>query len=143
VAFPPFLALVLALALMRVDYPSWFADILRSLGGTLAPLALVSVGLQLHFDKLRDNVPALAIGLGFKLLIGPVLVTLVYLWWLRARGQTTQITLFESAMGPMIGGAIVAIQHDLDPTLVTLMVGIGIALSFVTLPAWWYVLHTV
>ena len=141
--FPPLLALALALVLMRVDYPAWLAEVLRSLGGTLAPLALVSVGLQLHLDRLRGNVSALAGGLVFKLLIGPVLVTLMYVWWLHARGPAIQITLFESAMGPQIGGAIVAIQHDLNPTLVTLMVGVGIALSFVTLPAWWYVLRAV
>jgi predicted permease len=53
-----------------------------------------------------------------------------------------RITLFEAAMGPQIGGAIVAIQHGLNPPLITLMVGIGIILSFVTLPAWWYALQT-
>jgi GTP-binding GTPase Middle Region len=36
---------------------------------------------------------------------------------------------------------IVAIEHKLDPPLVTLMVGIGIPLSFLTLPLWWYVLQ--
>src|SRR5580704_2047244 len=142
-AFPPFIALVFALVLMRVDYPVWLIEVLRSLGGTLAPLALVSVGLQLHLDRLRGNVSALATGLTFKLLIGPVLVTLMYVWWLHARGPAIQITLFESAMGPQIGGAIVAIQHDLNPTLITLMVGIGITLSFITLPAWWYVLRAI
>jgi predicted permease len=34
----------------------------------------------------------------------------------------------------------VAVDHDLDPALVTLMVGIGIPLSFVTLSLWWHVL---
>jgi malate permease and related proteins len=143
VSFPPLIALVLSLALMQVDYPTWLMEVLHSLGGTLAPLALVAVGLQLHLDRLRGNVSALVTGLTFKLLIGPVLVTLMYVWCLHARGQTIQITLFESAMGPQIGGAIVAIQHDLNPTLITLMVGIGITLSFITLPAWWYVLRTI
>jgi predicted permease len=143
VSFPPLIALVLSLALMQVDYPTWLMEVLHSLGGTLAPLALVAVGLQLHLDRLRGNVSALVTGLTFKLLIGPVLVTLMYVWCLHARGQTIQITLFESAMGPQIGGAIVAIQHDLNPTLITLMVGIGIMLSFITLPAWWYVLRTI
>jgi predicted permease len=143
VSFPPLIALVLSLALMQVDYPTWLTEVLHSLGGTLAPLALVAVGLQLHLDRLRGNVSALVTGLTFKLLIGPILVTLMYVWCLHARGQTIQITLFESAMGPQIGGAIVAIQHDLNPTLITLMVGIGITLSFITLPAWWYVLRTI
>jgi predicted permease len=133
IGFPPLLALMLALILMRVEYPAWVVDVLRSLGGTLTPLALVSV--------LRGNVSALATGLAFKLLIGPALLALVYVWWLHAHGQTMRITLFESAMGPQIGGAIVAIQHGLNPTLITLMVGIGITLSFATLPAWWYLLQ--
>jgi hypothetical protein len=46
-------------------------------------------------------------------------------------------------MGPMIGGAIVATQHGLDPPLVSLMVGIGTLAAFATLPMWWYLLQTV
>jgi len=37
-------------------------------------------------------------------------------------------------MAPQIGAAIVAVDHDLDPALVTLMVGIGMPLSFLALP---------
>jgi predicted permease len=46
-------------------------------------------------------------------------------------------------MPPQIGAAIVAMDHDLDPQLVTLMVGIGIPLSFLTLFAWRQVLSVV
>jgi predicted permease len=54
-----------------------------------------------------------------------------------------QITLFEAAMGPMIGASIVAIQHRLNPPLITLLVGVGITASFLSLPVWWYVLQGV
>jgi predicted permease len=50
------------------------------------------------------------------------------------------VTVFEAAMGPMIGASIVAIDHELDPPLLTLMVGVGIPLSFLTLPVWWHLL---
>lgn len=40
-------------------------------------------------------------------------------------------------MGPQIGGAIVAMQYGLNASLITLMVGVGIALSFLTLPLWY------
>jgi predicted permease len=40
-------------------------------------------------------------------------------------------------MAPQIGASIVAIQHGLNPPLVTLMVGVGTLLSFLTLPMWW------
>src|ERR1700692_4155 len=46
-AFPPLLALIVAFALMPFEFPNWVSDALKRLGDTLAPLALVSVGLQL------------------------------------------------------------------------------------------------
>jgi hypothetical protein len=57
--------------------------------------------------------------------------------WTRRRsglGARALITIFEAAMAPQIGAAIVAVDHDLDPALVTLMVGTGMPLSFLTLP---------
>jgi hypothetical protein len=32
-------------------------------------------------------------------------------------------------------------DHELDPPLITLMVGIGIPLAFLTAPAWWHLLN--
>jgi malate permease and related proteins len=139
--FPPLLALLLALALMNIEYPEWLVNVLRRLGDTLSPLALVSVGLQLRLDQLRGNRSPLVLGLSFKLLFAPLLLTILYVGVFRATSEVIRITLFEAAMGPQIGGAIVAIQHGLNPPLITLMVGVGIALSFVTLPMWWYALQ--
>ena len=48
--------------------------------------------------------------------------------------------LFEPVLGPRVGGAIVAMQHGLNPRLVTLMVGLGVPLSIGTAAAWWWVL---
>jgi predicted permease len=116
-------------------------QLLGRLGATLAPLALVSVGYQLRFADLKGRIPALTLGLLFKLILGPLLITLVLVKFMGANGPVTQVTIFEAAMAPQIGAAIVAMEHKLDPPLVTLMVGIGIPLSFLTLPLWWYLLQ--
>jgi predicted permease len=141
--FPPFIALIAALLLLPFEYPQWLGEVLRRLGDTLVPLALVSVGYQLRLNELNGTKMPLTMGLGFKLLIGPLILMLLYVNLLGARGPVVQITLFESAMGPQIGAAIVAIQHGLNPSLITLLVGSGILLSFLTLPMWWYVLQSV
>jgi len=141
--FPPFIALVVATLLIPVDYPSWSSTVLQRLGDTLAPLALVSVGFQLRLGHLAGNGRNLALGLMFKLFLAPLLLYFLLVGVLGGHGLVTQVTLFEAAMGPMITGAIVAIEHDLDPPLVSLMVAVGIALSFFTLTAWWWVLRTV
>jgi predicted permease len=141
--FPPFIALIASLLLLPVEYPEWLVGVLRRLGDTLAPLALVSVGLQLRLDQLSGIRVPLSIGIAFKLLLGPALILLVYVGFLGAAGKVVQITLFESAMGPMIGASIIAIQYGLNPPLITLLVGIGITASFLSLPLWWYVLQGV
>lgn len=134
--FAPFLAFILALLLMPVAYPVWLEDLLNRLAATLAPLALVSVGYQVQFNQTRGRTRDLAIGLTFKLVLAPLAILLIYAGVFDGRGEMVQITVFEAAMPPMIGAAIVAMDHDLDPQLVTLMVGIGIPLSFLTLYGW-------
>lgn len=141
IGFPPFLALAIAFSLMPFEFPDWIAEALKRLGDTLAPLALVSVGLQLRFDQTRGLKTALAMGLGFKLLLAPAVLAFFYFSILGTMEEVTRVTLFEAAMGPQIGGAIVAVQHGLNPPLVSLMVGTGICLSFFTLPLWSYALH--
>ena len=120
VTFPPLIALLLALALSPVAYPVWLVGMLHRLGDTLAPLALVSVGLQLRLDQLSGNRVPLGLGLGFKLVVGPLLIALLYFGALSLDGETSRVTVFEAAMGPQIGGAIVAIQYGLSPSLITL-----------------------
>jgi predicted permease len=141
--FPPFIALTAALLLMRVDYAPWFNALLQRLGDTLAPLALLSVGMQLRLGHIAEHKRNLALGLGFKLLLAPAAIWLLYVQLLGVHGQTIQVTLFEAAMPPMITAAIVAAEHDLDPELANLMVAMGIVLSFFTLGAWWYLWRAV
>ncbi len=97
----------------------------------------MSLGLQLRLSDMSGNRLALGLGLGFKLVPAPLAMLLVYVGLLSWSGETSRVTIFESAMGPMIGGAIVAMQYRLNPPLITLMVGAGIALSFLTLPLWY------
>ncbi|MBJ6725186.1 AEC family transporter [Geomesophilobacter sediminis] len=134
--FPPFQALVLALLLRPVPFPEWSVTVLEKLGSTLTPLALVSVGFQLHFGGIGAELKYLLAGLGYKLFAGPALVTLLYLGLLGATETAVRVTVFEAAMAPMITAGIIAIDHELRPQLVGMLVGIGIPLSFVTLHFW-------
>ena len=143
VQFPPFIALIVALLLIPVEYPLWFSVVLKRLGDTLAPLALLSVGFQLRMGHLAGNGRNLALGLTFKLLLAPLAIFLLYVPLLGAHGTAVQVTLFEAAMPPMITAAIIASEHDLDPELCNLMVALGLPVSFLTLSAWWWVMQGV
>jgi predicted permease len=139
-AFPPFQAMVLATALMPFALPDVALAVLDRLGGTLVPLALVSVGFQLRLADTKGLSRELTAGLGFKLLLGPAVVAALFLGVFGLSGRVGEVAVFEAAMGPMIGGSVVAIQHGLNPRLVTLMVGIGIPLSLATAAGWWWLL---
>jgi predicted permease len=138
--FTPFQAVVVAILLMPFEYPVWLDDLLKRLGATLVPIALVSVGYQLQFSHVRGRLQALTVGLAFKLVVGPALILALFRAPLGDALSVLRVTVFEAAMGPMIGASIVAMDHELDLPLVTLMVGVGIPVSFLTLPLWWYVL---
>ncbi len=143
VLFPPFIALAVALLLIPVEYASWFTALLKRLSDTLAPMALLSVGMQLRLRHIAEHRRNLALGLAFKLVLAPFAIWLLYVQLLGAHGQMIQVTLFEAAMPPMIAAAIVASEHDLDPPLANLMVAVGLILSFFTLSAWWYLWRAV
>lgn len=139
--FPPFQAMVIAFLLMPVPFPAWLDQVLQKLGDTLTPLALASVGFQLRLSSLKGELKPLCLGLLYKLLLGPALIALLFVPVLGGSGTVMQVTLFEAAMAPMITAGIIAVDHDLNPPLVTLMLGIGIPLSFLTLPGWWWLLQ--
>lgn len=138
--FTPFQAFVLALLLIPVAYPPWLDELFQRLGATLVPIALVSVGYQLHLSQVRGKALPLTVGLVFKLALAPALMLLLFAGLFGDRGEILQVTVFEAAMPPMIGASIVAMDHELDPPLLTLMVGVGIPLAFLTLPLWYQVL---
>lgn len=141
--FPPFISLCIALLLIPIEYAEWFSVLLKRLGDTLAPLALLSVGMQLRLGHLAEHKRNLALGLSFKLILAPMMIYLLYVQLIGAHGLSMQVTLFEAAMPPMITAAIVASEHDLDPPLANLMVAVGLILSFITLSGWWYFLGSV
>jgi hypothetical protein len=141
--FPPFVAMVAGFVLMAAPFPGWFEEVLGRIGGTLSPLALISVGCQLRLGHIREHFWPLGLGLLYKLVLGPALVAFLFVVVMGARGTEIQVTLFEAAMAPMITGGIVAAEYNLDGDLAALMVGLGIPLSFLTLPIWFQLLSAI
>ncbi|QGY41727.1 AEC family transporter [Pseudodesulfovibrio cashew] len=138
--FPPFLAILAGFALQPVPYPDWLESLLSRLGGTLTPLALLSVGMALRFRDIGGNVRELAVGLGYKMLLAPLLIFMLYIGTTGQADMNIRVTVFEAAMGPMITGGIIAMSHGLRPKLAASLLGVGIPLSFLTLPVWHAVL---
>jgi len=137
--FPPLWALLFALLLMPAQPPSWIATALKQLADAMLPLVMLAVGLSIQLRLRREELLPLAVGLLLKLLVLPALA-LPLSWALGMQGLMLKANVLESAMPTMITAAALAISHRLAPRLAAALVGYGIVLSLVTLPAWIWVL---
>lgn len=142
--FPPFPAFLLALALMisGAGIPDILKGPLETLGNTLSPIALVAIGLQLRnpFRKSSDWAP-LGIGLVFKLLIAPSIISLLYLRTFGLEGLVADVSILEAAMPPMITPAIIAMDKGLNPPLASLLIAVGIPIGIATVFGWYFLLQ--
>lgn len=142
IKFPPFIAFVIAVILniFSVAIPVQIDEVFAKLGATTVPLALVSVGSQLRWQKLDQDSKPLFWGLLFKLILFPAFIFILYFLILKQRGEMIEISFLESAMGPMVTAAIIASAHRLEPKFCNLILGVGIPLSFLTLTLWYLVM---
>lgn len=131
VTFPPFIALIIAIYFLGVQFHPYIINITSQLANTLVPVALVAVGLQLQFKVPKEDIFPLSVALFIKLLIAPLIAfcTVYSLDWLNVAGK---VSVFEAGMAPMITAGVIASIAGLAPRLSTAIVGYGIMISFLT-----------
>ncbi len=134
VRFPALLALLAGIAVgLLGGWPAWMHGVLAPIGATLTPLALFSVGLQFTFRLGRGEAAVVGAGLGWKLLLAPLLC-----WALGTAagvgGLVLTVGVLQAAMAPMVSAAILADEYELEPTLANTVLGAGIVLSLFSVP---------
>jgi len=132
--FPAFVSLVIGIVVGRLGgWPAGLDSVLVPLGATLTPLALFSVGLQFKFRLGKHELGAVSAGLGWKLLLAPLLCLAIGRL-AGVHGLVLTIGVLQAAMAPMISAAILADEYDLDPALANTILSVGIVLSLATIP---------
>jgi predicted permease len=140
--FPPLWALVFALLVMPAAPPAWIAGALKNVSDAMLPLVMLAVGLTIQLRLSRAELAPLGVGLLLKLVVLPA-VALPLSWAFGLQGEMLRVNVLETAMPTMITAAALAISHRLAPRLAAAMVGYGIVLSLITLPAWVWMLDRV
>jgi predicted permease len=143
--FPPFIAFLFAcfMNLFHFDFHEYIQFGLKKMGSLMTPLAMISVGLQLHFDRRSRHFKFLRLGLFYKLIMTPALIYMLYVVILNQHSQMIQVSLMEAAMAPMISSSIIAASYGLKPRLCSMMIGFGIPLSFISLLFWYFVANSI
>lgn len=141
--FPPFIAFCIgvSLAVFGWNFPVELDTVFEKLSLTVTPLALVSVGYQLKVDKRSKHWKFLILGLGYQLILWPMMIFSLYKFGFDQSGIPFEVSVLEAAMAPMITASIVASSYGLKPKLSAMMVGIGIPISFLTLGIWYWILQ--
>ncbi len=137
--FPPFVSVVLAVLIVPMGgLPEAWQTALARIGETLVPVAMVAVGSQIGvgFATFRSEGRALAFGLGYKLVLAPLVIFGLMGKGLGITGSDFEVGVLEAAMAPMITSTVLAMEAGFAPSLGALMLGIGIPLSLVTVPLW-------
>jgi len=134
--FPPFVALLVALAVHAFGgWPALVSDSLHRISVTLAPVAMFSVGLRMKLRPVPGQRSALALAIGWKLLLMP-LVTWTLGLAFGIQGLPLTVSVLETAMAPMFSTVMIARANDFDPDFADTALSVGLLLSFVTVPAW-------
>ncbi|WP_373495654.1 AEC family transporter [Aquiflexum sp.] len=140
--FPPFLFFLIAIFMNISGYEiaGHLETLLEMIAATLTPVALTSVGLQIKISPDAFRSKFLWMGLGYKLVFIPLTILILFRFVFNLQGLMLQVSVIEMAMAPMITGSIIAITHNLEPKLASLLVGVGIPLSFLTIGIWYFIL---
>jgi malate permease and related proteins len=124
----------------RLEVPPAVDTVLHRLEAMLSPLALASVGWQLDLSALKGNVGRVALGLTWKLIGAPAMVAGVLLAFHPQLSIEERVAVAQAAMAPMVTAGVVAAEHRLAPGVASAMIALGVPLSLVTVPLWWWLL---
>jgi predicted permease len=133
ISFPPFAALLCAFMLHGVILPGWTQHMLSMTASSMVPVVMVAIGVQTRLLLPRNEVAPLAAGLVLRMAAVPLLFILgCHL--LGISGEAVKVSLFETAMPPMVTASVLASAAGLKPQLSAALAAYGILCAFFTLP---------
>lgn len=140
--FPPFSFLIATILMSFLGFktPELLIPFLSLIGKTMAPMALLALGIKFSFDLEALNSRYFWMSIGYRLVLAPATVWMIYRYILPPSELIFKATVLESGMAPMITGSIVAIQYNLQPKLATLLASLGIPISLVSILIWHWLL---
>jgi len=133
---PAFYALLAATIVRQTDWhPPLFLDrSVAMLGDASIPLMLVILGLQIAQAKAwpRDRIFLISVAVFLQIIMTP-LIALLLAHWMGLTGVTRQAAVLQASMPAAVVTTVLAVQYELDSTLVSGTVVLTTLLSPLTL----------
>jgi predicted permease len=119
---------------MNLHVPLFMDRSISMLGDASIPLMLVLLGLQIAESRAwpRDRIVLIGASAFLQLVIAPV-IALLLAHWMGLTGTTRQAAVLQASMPAAVVTTVLAVQYDLDKTLVSGVVVFTTVLSPLTL----------
>ncbi|MFN7064855.1 MAG: AEC family transporter [Aquificaceae bacterium] len=133
--FPPFLGLMAGFALRGYSLPIFLQKFIDFSSASLLPVVLFSLGIALDLSYVRKEKKLLLVALLLKMFLSP-LFALIFLSLFPMERLSYKVCVLQSAMPTMIMASILTLRYGLNYSLTFASAGVGILLSFLTVPFW-------
>ncbi|PSM52263.1 putative permease [Campylobacter blaseri] len=133
--FPPFVALILGLALRDVKIPEVIFNSLHMFSASVVPVALFAIGIGLGFRSIKSAYKSTAIVLCCKMLFAPLFfIAIALVFKVNFSDSTWIIGILQCGMPPMVLASAMIMKANLDSQLAVSAVAMGVVMSFISLP---------
>lgn len=139
--FPPLIACVLALVFGKYLVNKQLNDVFSSFAATVSPMALFSIGIQLNFKRITQELNALFAGIALKLVVIP-LVCISLFYFLNLSGNFFRVSVFEMAMPCLVASSIIVEKFSLNVKFANTLIGISIIIGLALSYLWYSVINT-
>ncbi|MDO9557589.1 MAG: AEC family transporter [Coriobacteriia bacterium] len=131
--FPPFIALLAALALRSVAVPIAVSDWLTALSKIVVPLIMMSVGLSLKPHSVRDRMGGVATVSIIKLLVLPLLA-LALGGLVMPGSDAVRLLVLQAGMPSMMLSLVIGMRFKLDVDFIASAILVTTVASVLTVP---------
>ena len=130
---PMIYCIIIALALRYMNIQVWqpILSATTSLGNSMVPIALISLGAQLAETKYSLKIPKVYFSNLVRLVISP-LIAYVLVLILGLKGMTAEIAIISSAAPTAVNSVLLAIQYDSEPDFASQTVFFSTIISSIT-----------
>jgi malate permease and related proteins len=136
--FPPFIAILAAFLMKPFALPTFFLDGCAKLSVTLLPLVSIAIGMKIDIRHIKERLGKTALVLSVKMMVVPLGVFVFMKLLGLPFDAPHKVALVESAMPPMVMVAVFAARYSLDEKLAVSAVALGVFVSFVSVPLFYY-----
>jgi len=135
VTFVPLWSIIIGVIfnIFNIPITSVGVTVVDYLGGATIPLIMISLGLSLNINGLKDNLKEVCLASSIKLIFYPI-VALGILALLHVTGFNHTVGLIEAAMSSAMLGLVLAVNYDLDYKLTSDCIFTSTLFSLITIP---------